>query len=73
MIDATQYLSPDGAVFIRLRNAGNDAAYDGAPAFLRRIAVYGAYKSPEIHLRIQGAPFAKEPGFVAEWVHLRTW
>jgi hypothetical protein len=73
MVDASKYVGSGGQVFIRIRNAGNDEAYGGAAAFVRRIAVFASYKSPEIHLRITGAPYAKAPGFVAEWVRLRTW
>ena len=77
MIDATNYIGSNDEVYIRLRNAGNDAVYGGASAFLRRIAVYASYKTPKLHVRITGAPFTTtnmaSPGFNAEWVRVRTW
>jgi hypothetical protein len=73
MVDATRYVGPDGAVFIRFRNAGNNEAYGNAPAFLRRVAAYVSYGSPRIFVRITGAPYARTSDFTAEWVRARIW
>jgi len=73
IVDATKYVGQEGNVLVRFRNGGGDAAYGHLPAFLRRVAVYATYKSPEIHLRIKVAPFAKEQGYRAEWMRVRTW
>jgi hypothetical protein len=73
LIDATKYVGPESNIYIRFRNAGNDESYGGAPAFLRRVAVYATYKTPGIHVRIKGAPYAKTAAFTAEWIRIRTW
>ena len=73
MVDATQYVGSSGEICIRFRNAGNDEVYGSVPAFLRRVAVYATYKSPEIFVRIKSAPYARTREFAAESVCMRTW
>ena len=73
MVDASAYARSEAKVFVRFRNAGNDPAYGGEPAFLRRVTIYSAYKAATIHVRVRTAPYARQQGFVAEWLRLRTW
>ena len=77
MVDATDYVGPEGDVFLRFRHGGNDqgpgTSFGGAPALLRRVTLYATYKSSEIHVRLTGAPYAKTPSLGVEWMRLRTW
>lgn len=73
MADATKYAGPNGVVFIRLRNSGDDAAYGDAPAFLRRITVYATYKTPEIQVRAKMAPYSKGKEFSVKSISARIW
>jgi len=73
LVDATKHVSPQGEVYVRLRNAGNDDAYGNQPAFLRRLAIYGTYKTPTVHLRVKSAPYARQTGLAIDALRLRTW
>lgn len=73
MTDASQFARANNEVFIRFRNAGNDAAYEGAPAFLRRLTVYATFKTSEMQVRVKEAPYSRDKGFSAERLGVRKW
>ena len=73
MVDASRFLNPEGTVFFRFRDGGNAVNYGNASAFLRRVAVYAAYRAPAVYLRMKPAPYARTQNFTADTVQLRVW
>jgi hypothetical protein len=73
MVDAMRFAEAGDAVYVRLRNAGNTAAYGEMPAFLRRMTVYGTFKSSEVFLRVNEGPFTRDKGIVTERLSVRSW
>jgi hypothetical protein len=81
-------LAPDAAI-IRMADAGDEAArgrgvyvrvsgsaadrFGGRPAFVQRIAVYGALRCDEAWVRISNARPSAHGSFTVERMTLRTW
>lgn len=72
MVDATPELRKSPDLYVRISDAGNTSAYEGRPAFVRRIAVYGAMKCREAWVRISPAAGSAE-SLQIERMTLRRW
>jgi hypothetical protein len=77
IVDATQFIGKEGVVFVRFRHGPGgreqEDSFGGARPYLRRVAAYVTYKTPQISVRLGKAPYSRMPAAAVDSLRLRTW
>ena len=72
LLDATPYLK-GGEVYLRLTDLGTPSRYGGQAAWLQRLAVYGIFDSPQLHVRLSNVDEGPQSRFALDRVTFRRW
>ncbi len=73
MVDLTPALNgSDGVVYIRFSDLGQPSTFGGEQAFLRRVTVYGVFKSNRIYVRLDNVGRAGAAPLEIEELSVRT-
>jgi hypothetical protein len=70
MLDATPWLNR-GALYVRLSDTDDSSRFAGKPAFLRRMTMYGVYRTGKVWVRLRNT--TPENSFTLERLTLRRW
>lgn len=72
MLDLTPAMSEEGEVYLRFSGLEQMGVYDKG-AFLRRLAIYGIFKTDKIHVRLNNAGRPEGPALKLDQLTLRSW